>query len=174
MSPSAPSPRSRLTVCQDKEFGKYLKTKTFISKGDVILVESGGLQSEASQHSIQFESTSHVHLSNSGILRYIEHMCKPNCAISIERPPDEEEGDNCSPVVVTLVAIADVHEGSRLGFNYNSTECSMVEPFECSCGGETCRGSVQGFSSLDSTERRMLIDHVGECFLSAAVKNLLE
>lgn len=162
-----------MSICHDADdLGKYLKTDVDVRCGQVILDELAELRSAPSRHSIQFDASKHAYLFQGGSLMYIEHMCTPNCAVSLERLLIEDQDGDYGRVRIKLTAIADVPSGNRLGFNYNTTDCAMSTPFECVCGLPMCVGTVRGFSFLDRAQRRMLVDSVGEHFLSPAVKSL--
>lgn len=71
--------------------------------------------------------------------RFLNHACAPNAAF----------------VGRTLIALREIRVGEEVGFDYNTTEYAIDEPFTCHCGA--CDGrTIRGFRHLDAAERERL------------------
>lgn len=43
----------------------------------------------------------------------------------------------------------DLKQGQALTFFYPSSEWDMAQPFDCSCGEESCKGVIDGAGKMD-------------------------
>ena len=67
---------------------------------------------------------------------YLNHSCAPSARF---------DGQD-------LIAIRDISKGEEIGFDYNTTEYDIDEPFICGCG--SCDGVwIRGFKHLDIAGR---------------------
>lgn len=77
---------------------------------------------------------------------YLNHSCEPSAWIR----------------GLALIALRDIAPGDGVTFDYNATEFSMAEPFECHCGTPSCVGQVAGYAQLDAAQRVRIAAYVSE------------
>jgi hypothetical protein len=130
--------------------------KQDINQGQVAITLTGEWRHEPSRRTIQIGEK---HL-DSAIGGYVNHSCEPNCAvlIKIKDMTFKEQyvpwrvgikGTLTSMLVSeptpVLVAVKPIFKGQEVTFNYNQTEESLAEPFDCECGSENCYGEIRGW-----------------------------
>jgi hypothetical protein len=86
-----------------------------------------------SRFTLQLSRDQHILLSPPELL-YTNHSCSPNLYFDT--------------VALEVLVIKDVEAGGELCFFYPSTEWSMAEPFQCSCGAPECLGLISGAEGL--------------------------
>jgi RimJ/RimL family protein N-acetyltransferase len=82
----------------------------------------------------------------------LAHSCAPN--VDIEVPA----GVSASAPSFRVVANRDVADGEVIAFDYLTTEWSMNEPFDCSCGASGCRRTIAGFRHLPRAVQAHLME----------------
>jgi hypothetical protein len=94
------------------------------------------------------ESYGHEEIMDRFFWRFMNHSCEPNAVIRGRE----------------VFALRTVDPREEITFDYNTTEYSLAEPFDCRCGSGSCVGLVQGFGSLPRAEqerlRPLLADHL--------------
>jgi hypothetical protein len=82
---------------------------------------------------------------------YLNHSCEPSAWIR----------------GLSLIALRDIAQGEGVTFDYNATEFSMAEPFECHCGAPSCVGRVAGYAHLDGARRAQIAGYLSEYLRNA-------
>ena len=110
-------------------------------------------------HSVQISSDEHLDFAKAlPAASLTHHSCDPN-------------GDlTTTPEAVVFVARKDIAPGEILSFDYNTTEWSMVAPFECRCGSDDCVGTVGGFKLLPLERRAAVASRCSEVVRELATK----
>lgn len=85
--------------------------------------------------SVQYTASQHFELDNEFV--YMNHSCEPSVSLNVNDPKD-----------IHVTALQDIKKGDDLTFFYPSTEWDMDQPFECTCGKESCLGVINGAKSL--------------------------
>ena len=119
-----------------------------ITAGQAILAIRGKLTDTPTKYSVQVGLDTHLvadveefeHMTDVSPWRFTNHSCEPNATIVDRR----------------LVAVRDIAEQEQVTFNYNTTEFSMAEPFQCHCGSVHCPRIIAGFRHLAADERERL------------------
>lgn len=75
---------------------------------------------------------------------YLNHSCEPSAWVN----------------GLNIVALHDIARGEGVTFDYNTTEWSMAEPFNCRCGTASCVGTVQGYQHLNGPARARLTEYL--------------
>lgn len=129
--------------------GEYcVLTREAIPVGQAIFAIRGKLTDTPTKYSVQVGLDTHIELNDMDFedmidtcpWRFTNHSCDPNATIVDRR----------------MVAIRDIAEWEQVTFNYNTTELSMAEPFQCHCGSVHCLRTIAGFRHLDAAERERL------------------
>lgn len=81
----------------------------------------------------------------------INHSCEPNIRDYWikSNPTDIKHGET--------QAIRDIAEGEEFTYDYALEQYDYRSPFECSCGSDSCRGTIGGFKSLSSEQQRKML-----------------
>lgn len=77
---------------------------------------------------------------------YLNHSCEPSAWIR----------------GLSVIALREIARGEGVTFDYNATEYSMAEPFDCLCGAPNCVGRVSGYAHLDAAQRVRVEAYVSE------------
>ena len=101
-----------------------LFSRRAFAAGEVVGLIEGRPHAAPTQYTYQVGPGRHVEVANE--LRYVNHACRPNCAVSGER----------------LVALVPIAVGEELTFDYNASEDVIAHPFVCSCCGRWIRGRL--------------------------------
>ncbi|KAI5856324.1 hypothetical protein BZA05DRAFT_388112 [Tricharina praecox] len=86
---------------------------------------------------VQTSATTHVELNSD--LVYINHSCAPSLEFDIARMEIRVARD---------IKGGTLNQGQELTFFYPSTEWDMAQPFDCHCGEEQCRGTINGAGQM--------------------------
>ena len=83
------------------------------------------------------------------------HSCQPNSKFVYEKRqatfPDLDSNDE---VFWYVMATRDIKKGENVTFDYNTTEYTTVEVFQCMCGADTCLGEIKGYKYLSPEQQR--------------------
>lgn len=124
-----------------------------VPSGRLLFTIEGDVTSCPTRYSVQVGSSVHVDLppdvSRKVILdryywRFMNHSCEPSAVI-------------CGRGVCSLRKL---EQWDEITFNYNTTEYSLAEPFECRCGSTNCLGQIRGFRYLSRLHREQLRPHL--------------
>lgn len=143
--PMSHPPHLELAQCPKTGGKSAVAAKPFIP-GTLIATYGGVRVERPSSHSLQLDKDTHVLAQEENIAQYVNHACEPN-AIFIPVP---------QLLVAHLVAIEYVEAGEHVTFNYNTTEYSMQESFNCKCGAPTCDGNIRGYAHLPPQRQKDL------------------
>ena len=143
--PMSHPPHLELAQCPKTGGKSAVAAKPFIP-GTLIATYGGVRVERPSSHSLQLDKDTHVLAQEENIAQYVNHACEPN-AIFIPVP---------QLLVAHLVAIEYVEAGEHVTFNYNTTEYSMQESFNCKCGAPTCDGEIRGYAHLPPQRQKDL------------------
>jgi len=69
-------------------------------------------------------------IDGDGVAAFINHSCEPNCEV------DEIDGR------IWIIALRDIAAGEELTYDYNLYDGDDDDISPCTCGAETCRGSL--------------------------------
>ncbi|RKF57521.1 hypothetical protein GcC1_188044 [Golovinomyces cichoracearum] len=110
------------------------------------------ITSQPTYATVQLDAKSHMNL-NSDLL-YINHSCEPSLIFD-----------------VTAREVRTGPEGLKVGqeltFFYPSTEWTMVQSFDCTCGTPSCLGRISGARDIGSTR-------LSGYWLNSHIRELLE
>lgn len=81
---------------------------------------------------------------------YLNHSCEPSAWIR----------------GLEVIALRDIAPGEGVTFDYNGTEHSMAEPFDCHCGTPSCVGRVAGYATVDAASRARIRQYVSPYLLT--------
>lgn len=97
--------------------------------------------------SVQISENDHIELNSE--LVYCNHSCNPSLIFDMAN-------------FEVRVADKDIKTGDSLTFWYPSSEWDMDQPFDCSCGSERCKGTINGAKHMDEAVLReyWLNDHI--------------
>jgi len=140
-----------LTVTRSpKAFSSYAVSLVSLPAGSIFAPILGTTPSAKAYSSVQVSREKHIEL-NSDLL-YCNHSCLPTVEFDIDR------------MVVRVAADRDLKADDPVTFWYPSTEWSMAQRFECSCGTERCRGWIAGAAEMDEDVVRSywLNEHIVE------------
>lgn len=121
-----------------------------IDVGELLFRIDGEPTSQPTRYSVQVGPENHIDLPptlSAEVLfdafywRYMNHHCEPNAMIQ-----DRE-----------VYALRTIYPEEAITFNYNTTEAEMAEPFLCHCESSRCKGLIQGFKHLSSTDQQHLL-----------------
>ena len=82
---------------------------------------------------LQTDDNEHIILAPE-FLQYVNHSCDPNIFFDVTK--------------MQLRSLKPVMPGDEFTFFYPSTEWDMSEPFECTCGGNSCLQKIRGARHL--------------------------
>lgn len=113
--------------------------------GEIVLALPRITIEHPTTYTIQIDEGQHIDTTDDPA-RYLNHSCRPSCAIDAER--------------YAIIALRDITPGEELTFNYLCTEWDMASPFRCACGSPDCAGTIRGYRHLDVTQRTTLLSTV--------------
>ena len=112
-------------------------TQNTIINGDTILELKGIIKIIPCKYSIQISSSRHLYPDGEDepamkklIWPYLNHSCSPNAMVNVN--------------TLQLIALKNIEAGEEITFDYETTDWSMKEPFNCNCGSTNCRGEIKG------------------------------
>jgi len=81
----------------------------------------------------------------------INHSCEPNIRDlwNTANPTDIRQGET--------QASRGIAEGEELTYDYALEQYNYRSPFECSCGTESCRGTISGFKALSCEKQQQML-----------------
>lgn len=136
-------------------------TTAAFAAGAEILTVTGRAADAPSRFSIQVGLDEHLEPGDeTGISpaatrfpwRFLNHSCAPTAMLSGRR----------------LLARVPLAIGDEVTFDYDTTEWTMAEPFDCGCGHVGCRGRVAGYRHLGAGVRAALAPLVAPHLLAIA------
>jgi hypothetical protein len=77
---------------------------------------------------------------------YLNHSCTPSAWVR----------------GLSVMALHDIAAGEGVTFDYNTTEASMAEAFDCHCGTAACVGMVKGYRHLNAAQQARLQSYLAE------------
>jgi hypothetical protein len=90
---------------------------------------------ERAYTTVQISRTEHIELGSD--LMFCNHSCSPT--LEFDMHANE----------VRVARDRDLRVGDPLTFWYPSTEWSMAQPFDCTCGSEACKKYISGAGEMD-------------------------
>jgi hypothetical protein len=136
---------TKVFVGNREGFGRAVYALENISQGEVIAAFDGAiyvaerctdLPKDIADHAIQIDA--HFWQESSGIARYLNHSCEPNCGIQ-----------NFNQIVT----MCDIKKGEELTWDYDMTEDSDWR-MECLCGTSSCRHVIGAYGQVPENIRR--------------------
>lgn len=132
-------------------FGEEFKlfSARAVPSGQFLFTIEGDVTSNPTRYSVQVGSSVHVDLPpgvprevilDRHYWRFMNHSCEPSAVI-------------CGHEVYSLRKL---REWDEITFDYNTTEYSLAERFECRCGTTSCLGQIRGFRYLSRLQRERL------------------
>ena len=115
---------------------------------------------ESAWNTIHISEKEHLVITTK--LLYTNHCCtNPNAEFVFDTQPWK------------LVATRDIRKDEWVTYDYATTEYVSGRAFDCKCGGESCRGSFNGFSALSDDEKRDMIERkkISPVVLALHMKN---
>jgi len=105
------------------------------NEGEIVTMLEGITLDYPTRTSIQVGEDQHMESELGG---FMNHHCEPNCKIIVGSWHDVTLKLN--GVEIKVEAIQDIKEGDELTFNYNETEHSISNPFNCRCHDKPITG----------------------------------
>ena len=105
------------------------------NEGEIVTMLEGSTLDYPTRTSIQVGEDQHMESEIGG---FMNHHCEPNCKIIVDSWHDVTLKLN--GVEIKVEAIQDIKEGDELTFNYNETEHSISNPFNCRCHDKPITG----------------------------------
>jgi uncharacterized protein len=94
-------------------------------------------------HTYLFGLSDGKHVINgNGVAAFINHSCEPNCEAR------EVNGR------VVIISIRDIVAGEELTYDYNLYDGELDDPSPCSCGSNSCRGTMYSEEEIKKRECR--------------------
>jgi SET domain-containing protein len=106
-------------------------------EGDLVTMLEGDTLPYPTRTSIQIGREQHLESDEGG---YMNHHCNPNCRIIIGSWQDIILKLN--GVAVRVHARKDIKKGDELTFDYETTEHTLSNPFECRCHNRLISGGM--------------------------------
>ena len=134
-----------------------------IAAGERIMTLLGAILEAPTRHTIQIGERQHADMPAGTPLRtqlddyswrFLNHSCDPNAVFRGRE----------------LFALRDIPPMQEIAFDYNTTEWSLHEPFDCRCGSRDCIGLVRGYRALSPAERRRRRKHTAPHLLALAAR----
>lgn len=116
--------------------GKSVFASRFFCKGETVVV-GHRVKSVPHRtiHSVQIDFDQHIELDEPALL--INHSCSPNTGVW-----------NNQFGAYNFVALVDIHSGSEITWDYETTEYISIAVPNCLCGSPECRLKTLGFKFL--------------------------
>ena len=147
-----------------KSLGKGVYARGPIRAGEVVAewdgliydVDFEGWNDELENHVIQFAP--HKWRDSTGIARYLNHSCVPNCGIK---------------ELFKIVAMRDIRADEELTWDYDMSEANQDYPWQmqCKCGARSCRKVIRGYRQLPAAERKKYAGFISEWLLADAASS---
>jgi hypothetical protein len=118
-----------------KAFGNRAVSLIDLPAGSLFLKITKATPATKAYTSVQVSENSHIEL-NSDIV-FINHSCKPSVVFDMTK------------MEVRVSDERDLKKGDALTFFYPSSEWDMAQPFDCTCGEEECKGTIDGAGKMD-------------------------
>jgi hypothetical protein len=133
----------------DCRFGRGVFAGTLIRKDEEILRFAGALinleaalaKGERQCDPLQLGPEIYLDIGEPGVL--VNHSCEPNAGIRED---------------FILVALADIHPGEEIFYDYSTTMSEKCWTLACGCASRECRGTVGDFDALPATRRHRYLD----------------
>jgi uncharacterized protein len=81
-------------------------------------------------------------IDGNGVAAFINHSCEPNCEAR------EVNGR------VVIISVRDIVAGEELTYDYNLYDGELDDPSPCSCGSNSCRGTMYSEEEIKKRKRR--------------------
>ena len=136
-----------LKICKTKDGKGYgLFAMKDFDVGEPIMTSSPSSpsSSSSSSHSVQIGWNEHVVMDLPAVL--INHSCDANVGMR-----NNHNGKN--DVIINFCAIRPIQKGEELTWDYETAEWELSAPFPCSCGSDSCRGTIRGYKHNGSIVR---------------------
>lgn len=136
----------KVKVTTEKGYARVIATAP-IAKNENILSVSGNILPAPNKYTIQIAPDKHLesftsdYTDTDSLWRFINHSCKPNCAINITNR--------------MLFALQEIKTGEEITFDYNTTEAEISSPFVCNCGAKNCLKYIRGYKYLNREQSQM-------------------
>ena len=107
------------------------------NEGDIVTMLEGETLPYATRTSIQIGINEHLESELGG---FMNHHCEPNCRIMLGSWQDiilKLDG-----VGIKVQAIKNIRKGDELTFDYETTEQTLSNPFNCRCHNRTITGGM--------------------------------
>jgi uncharacterized protein len=116
--------------------GRGIFASRSFHKGETVVVgHLVKILTERNIHSFQMDFNLHIELDEPG--RLINHSCSPNTGVR-----------NNKFGAYDFVALVDIHSGSEITWDYETTEYDFIAIPKCCCGSPECRLKPLGFKFL--------------------------
>ena len=128
----------------------WLAGETVLSAGTATVLYT---RKQPDSHTLQIGPQLHAVLGLPA--RFLNHSCNANLVVA----------GAPSFHALRFVAKRDIAVGEELTFDYETTEGTMDEPFQCECGETSCRGMILGFDHrrkemLEGGTKRWIAPHL--------------
>jgi len=107
------------------------------TEGEVVTMLEGNTLPWATKTSIQIGQAQHLESKEGGMMN---HHCNPNCRIIVGTWHDITLKLN--GVGIKVQAIQDIKEDDELTFDYETTEQTLANPFNCRCHNRPITGGM--------------------------------
>lgn len=118
-----------------KAFASKAVSKISLPAGSIFAHITGITEAPKAFTSVQTGRDSHIELNSD--LVFCNHSCNPSLEFDMSR------------FEVRVSRARDLKIGDALTFWYPSTEWDMAQPFDCTCGTESCKRWIAGAGRMD-------------------------
>lgn len=147
---------SKTRLRKTGKYGKGVFATRKIRKNEIVAVFDGPLYDEHFEgwnadllnHSIQVGPNEWR--DSSGIARYLNHSCEPNCGIK---------------GLFRIVAMRTILPGEELTWDYEMTEKSDWFRMRCKCGAASCRKIIGDFDNMPTDVRKRYKGYISQWLL---------
>lgn len=146
--------KAKVILGTDQVKGQAVFADSDFKKGELVIEGKPiELVSEPTWLTLQMAEDQHLFVDKPFAM--VNHSCSPNCGIA-----HNELG------AYNLVALADIHQGDEITFDYAMSEWDCVANFQCQCGASNCRGQHVGAKHVDSLTLQKYAPYLSNYILS--------
>ena len=119
--------RDKFCIQFIKGIGQCLISKVTFKPGDLVFVFSGQITNQLTLRSLKLSE--HLNVHDPYFMGYVSHSCRPNCTVNMR--------------TLTFHCIEPIKAKDQITMDYNQTETSLHQWFQCRCGNANCRGIIR-------------------------------
>lgn len=122
----------------DHNHQKCILAQVPIAKNEMIVNVHGKLSSLPDKYSIQVGDGKHITPldleDEDSLWAFTNHSCEPNAFFDLEE--------------MSFKALKNIKEGEEITYDYETTEETISNPFQCACNSTKCKGEIKGSKAV--------------------------